>query len=88
MPYDDDDLRDAIFRQANENSNTKKELKNAVKHANFDTIAEFIWKVAAKLLGQRVPVLKENAWLRWLVTELVPMVYHLLKDNWNSLFGR
>ena len=77
---------DDIFQQINQNNQNRNQLKSAVRSANFDGIAEILWKVASKLLGQNIYSLKKRPWLRWIIEELVPPVYHLIIDNWNVFF--
>ena len=77
---------DDLFNQINKNNQTRQELKNAVHYANFDSIAEIIWRAAAHFLGERVSVLKNRPWLCWIIEELTPAVYHFLKENWTVFF--
>ncbi|MDJ0737580.1 MAG: hypothetical protein QNJ47_26545 [Nostocaceae cyanobacterium] len=77
---------DDIWNQIQSNNQSRNELKTAVKQANFDSIAEILWRVAAKLLGENVRVLKKRAWLCWIIEELVPLVYRFIKENWNFFF--
>lgn len=77
---------DDIFRQINQNNQNRDQLKHAVKSANFDGIAEILWKVASKLLGDNIYALKKRPWLCWIIEELVPLVYHFIKDNWSVFF--
>ncbi|MTJ55884.1 hypothetical protein FJR38_26095 [Anabaena sp. UHCC 0253] len=77
---------DDIFDEIKRNNQSREELKKAVRIANFDSIAEILWKVAAKLLGEHVRVLKNKPWLCWIIEELVPVVFRFLRDNWNVFF--
>lgn len=77
---------DEIFDQIKKNNQTRQEVKNAVKYANFDSIAEILWKIAAKFFGKQVSVLKDSPVLQFAIQELVPAVYHFLKDNWSYFF--
>lgn len=77
---------DDLFQQITQNNQDRNQLKNAVKSANFNSIAEILWKLAAKFFGERVSVLKNRPWLCWIIEELVPAVYHFIKDNWTVFF--
>ncbi|MGB3511756.1 MAG: hypothetical protein WBA93_21465 [Microcoleaceae cyanobacterium] len=77
---------DDIFQQINQNNQDRNQLKSAVRSANFDSIAEILWKIASKLLGQNIYALKKRPLLRWAIEELVPLVYHFIKDNWSAFF--
>lgn len=77
---------DDILRQITENNQDRNQLKHAVKSANFESIAEILWKAAAKLLGERISVLKERPWLCWIIEELVPWLYHFIRENWTLFF--
>ena len=77
---------DDIFQQINQNNQDRNQLKSAVRSANFDSIADLLFKVASQLLGGSVPALRKNRWLRWAIEELVPTVYHFIKDNWSLFF--
>ena len=77
---------DDIFDQIANNNQNQNELKHAVQTANYNSIAEILWKVAAKLFCQSVPVLKKRGWLHWIIEELVPVVFHFIKDNWTVFF--
>ncbi|NES64728.1 MAG: hypothetical protein F6K24_05435 [Okeania sp. SIO2D1] len=77
---------DDIFQQINQNNQDRNQLKSAVRSANFDSIAEILWKVASKLLGSNIYALKKRPLLSWAIEELVPFVYHFIRDNWNYFF--
>ena len=77
---------DDIFQQINQNYQSRNQLKSAVRSANFDGIAEILWKVASKLLGQNIYALKKPYWLRVIIEDLVPLVFKFLRDNWNVFF--
>lgn len=77
---------DDILRQITENNQDRNQLKHAVKSANFDSLAEILWKVAAKLFGERVSALKKRPWLCWIIEELVPLLYHFIHENWAWFF--
>lgn len=77
---------DDLFQQITQNNQDRNQLKNAVKSANFNSIAEILWKLAAKFFGEQIPQLKKRPWLCWIIEELVPVVYHFIKDNWTVFF--
>ncbi|MDJ0556763.1 MAG: hypothetical protein QNJ68_20425 [Microcoleaceae cyanobacterium MO_207.B10] len=77
---------DDIFQQINQNNQDRNQLKSAVRSANFDSIADLLFKVASQFLGRSVPALRKNSWLRWAIEDLVPTVYHFIKDNWSLFF--
>jgi hypothetical protein len=77
---------DDILQQIKQNNQEREQLKHAVKSANFDSIGEVIWKVAAKLLGEHISILKKRPFLRLIIEELVPIVYHFIRENWTLFF--
>ncbi len=77
---------DDLIKQITQNNQDRNQLKNAVKSANFNSIAEILWKAAAKLLGEHISVLKERPWLRWIIEELAPWLYHFIREHWTLFF--
>jgi hypothetical protein len=84
MPYDDDDLRNSIFRQTTNDSQRQAQLKSAAKNRQMEVIEDCVFKVTAKIIGQSVPFIKRTPWLRTIVEDVTPTVFRWV---WNSWFG-
>lgn len=73
---------DDIFKQIQQNNESRQELERAVRAANFEMITDLLWKIASKLLKKHVTVLKDNWILSCVIDELVPFCCHYIAQNW------